>query len=323
LKVVLADLSRNAPRVAYGALSLLDNGSIQGALWHFDGRQPVPALEQPAARSPRVSHQAATSHDGVRDAGACVIVHPAAFDGAPTSTMGRWSKGQGVLEIRLQGWPALELSAIAQPPAAAVYASAVHNPREARVITAVAVQVPREVTPGRPVVLLERSSPLEGRLVRLNAWDRVCSWSVWEPTSLAFVSGRFVQVGESLWRAVSPSTTSPVNLDRRVLSYLWLEPTADGVSRAHMQVSHDFNGDGRIDDDWGHLYTGFAFPDKDGALRAVVLADVSPVGLQGRPHLNPCPGLDGRSLTHSLGLLLYVTSRETVDWSSAFQRTSR
>jgi hypothetical protein len=75
-----------------------------------------------------------------------------------------------------------------------------------------------------------------------------------------------------------------------------------------MDVGHDFNRNGRIDDDWGHIYAGFPIVSATGDLGGLLLFDYSPVGVQEAPYKGGCIARNGAELTHTLGLILYVSA---------------
>jgi hypothetical protein len=63
-----------------------------------------------------------------------------------------------------------------------------------------------------------------------------------------------------------------------VFSYFTRSRRLDGIlaRRVAYQTSHDFDGDGHIADDLGHLYSGLEVLGSDGGLRGFVFADSSP-----------------------------------------------
>lgn len=63
-----------------------------------------------------------------------------------------------------------------------------------------------------------------------------------------------------------------------VFSYLTRSRRLDGIlaRRVAYQTSHDFDGDGHVADDLGHLYSGLEVLGNDGQLRGFVFADSSP-----------------------------------------------
>lgn len=309
-RVVLADLSRDEARVAYGTLSLTRDGRLSASMWTVDGAQPLPGEHDIAPGAPRVPLLGGPA----RDETASVVVHPAAFAGPPERTAGNWALVSGGLAVTVEGWPALELRRLSGASAAEPVYAVVEARPDGRLMAGVVIGTRSHMQQARRLAV--RPTRLEGYLVRLNAWEPNCTRTTWAPTSLTLGPGGMQMISEGVWRAVSNSL-SPRHPNRNVLSYLWMpEMAADGSMRAHVHVSHDFNGNGRIDDDWGHLYTGFALPAADGSLRALLLADFSPVGLRGRPHATPCRSANGTSLTHTLGLLVYVDAKEPIDWQS-------
>jgi hypothetical protein len=63
-----------------------------------------------------------------------------------------------------------------------------------------------------------------------------------------------------------------------VFSYLTRSRRLDGIlaRRVAYQTSHDFDGDGHVADDLGHVYSGLEVLGSDGHLRGFVFADSSP-----------------------------------------------
>jgi len=154
-----------------------------------------------------------------------------------------------------------------------------------------------------------RYQSFDGYITRLNGWDKNCEVFKWSKTPLNFRSDLFSSAGPDLWRAVNdePQRNAP---DMAVFSYLSISPRAvPEIGRvALMDVGHDFNRNGRIDDDWGHIYAGFPIVSATGDLGGLLLFDYSPVGIQEAPYKGGCIARDGVQLTHTLGLILYVSA---------------
>jgi hypothetical protein len=84
-----------------------------------------------------------------------------------------------------------------------------------------------------------------------------------------------------------------------VFSYLTRGRRLDGIlaRRVAYQTSHDFDADGHVDDDLGHLYSGLEVLGSDGGLRGFVFADSS-------------PSFDGCDENHTISSIWYLDTSD-------------
>lgn len=317
-----ADLAKDRAFVEYGTMKLLPGGHVDAQVWSGNARDPVPAMADTGRLSPIIDPAGRSVSS---DKGRKVLSNPAAFSGPVRRVWGDWWQARGGLCVRVDNRPVVYLRQIA-----------LANRRDWGAIFRSedmpgACNAPAGATPAVPadkstVALLServygREKPdfrvkyqhFDGIISRLNGWDPGCALSTWDKTSLNFRPGTFEAVGKNVWRAITMEH-QPKAGDMAVFSYLAIPPDMTPAGRiVLMDVSHDFNRNGRIDDDWGHLYAGVPVISRAGDLGGLMMVDMSPVGIREIPFKGGCPGAAGAQLTRTLGLILYLSDELGAD----------
>jgi len=314
---VLANLARDSAFVEYGAVQLVAGGKANLETWTNTQREPIPRQANVGSLSGQVETQADRFHDG----GAKVLSHPASFRGGAHHGVGSWWVQDDGLCVRFNGDYAVFFTALPMTQ---------HNDKWGRILTNKAkpascgtkpaagatATAPDDVVGALSERVYSRSQttirvkyePFDGSISRLNGWDNKCEVFKWKSTLLNFKSDIFGPAGKDMWRNVvmEKQKNAP---DMPVFSYLSLSQQAvPEIGRVViMDVGHDFNRNGRIDDDWGHIYAGFPIVSAAGDFGGALLFDFSPVGIQEIPYKGGCVA-NGAQLTHTLGLILYVAN---------------
>lgn len=314
---VLANLTKESAFVEYGAVQLAAGGKANLETWTDTEREPIPHQASVGSMSGVVETQA----DGFHDGGAKVLSHPASFRGGARHTVGSWWVQDDGLCVRFNGDYAVFFSALPMAEGNAKWGRILTNKvkpagcgtKPAAGATAAA---PDEVVGALSERVYSRSQttirvkyePFDGSISRLNGWDNKCEVFKWKSTLLNFKSDIFGPAGRDIWRNVimEKQKNAP---DMPVFSYLSISQQAvPEIGRiVIMDVGHDFNRNGRIDDDWGHIYAGFPIISAAGDFGGALLFDLSPVGIQEIPYKGGCVA-NGAQLTHTLGLILYVAN---------------
>lgn len=315
---VLADLAKDTAYVKYGAVTLQANGTTEARFWTGNQREPIPAQSGAGPLSPVVEIPAGP---GFHDGGAKVLSHPAAFRGGARHAAGNWWLAGNTLCIRFEDNFAIAFNPVPLVPQDqwGLVLTNRENPTacEPRAAAKVSSRAPDAIVGALAQHVADRTSakisvkfaPFVGVISRLNGWDRNCEVFKWTKTPLNFRSDMFTSAGTDIWRSVTmePQKSGP---PMAVFSYLSLSQRAvPEIGRVVvMDVGHDFNRNGRIDDDWGHIYGGFPILSKAGELGGLLMFDFSPVGIREIPYKGGCTASDGKQLTHTLGLILYLSS---------------
>jgi hypothetical protein len=316
---VISNVDKDHAYIKYGAVKLLAGGKSDVAMWIGDERESVPAQANVGQYSPTVEIPAGPAyHDG----GVKITSHPAAFRGKPQQLSGRWWAQDDGYCVQFDEPFALFVKAI---PASA-------EKQWGRIFTnksggtkcgpsgqpgvssaapeSVVVALSERVYDRNNLRILVKYQPFQGLITRLNGWMTTCEVFKWNETMLNFKSDLFGPAGKDAWRSVTlePHKGAP---DMPIFSYLAIsQQPVPAIGRIMlMDVGHDFNRNGRIDDDWGHIYAGFPILSADGELGGLLMFDYSPVGLREIGYPNGCRTSAGPQLTHTLGLILYTAPR--------------
>ncbi|MDE2136632.1 MAG: hypothetical protein KGJ68_04300 [Gammaproteobacteria bacterium] len=314
---VLANLASNSAFVEYGAVQLAGGGKANLEAWTDTEREPIPRQVNVGPLSPTVEIQA----DRFHDRGAKVLSHPASFrDGARHAVGSWWVQGDGLC-VRFDGDYALYFTALPETQGNGKWGRILTNKANpagcgTNAAAGATAAAPDEVVGALSERVYSRSQttirvkyePFDGSISRLNGWDNKCPVFKWQSTLLNFKSDIFGPAGKDIWRNVimEKQKNAP---DMPVFSYLSLsqQPVPEIGRIVIMDVGHDFNRNGRIDDDWGHIYAGFPILSATGDFGGALLFDFSPVGIQEIPYKGGCTA-GGTQLTHTLGLILYVAN---------------
>lgn len=317
------DLSRSNPSVSYGTLKLLAEGKLDALLWRANAKDPVPAMADIGRLSPTIEPQGKSVST---DSGRKVVSNPHAFSGSPEHVSGDWWVVEGGLCIQLQSQPAFSAQRVQfghEQDWGAVYRSddrqdsctqaEAHRGRPLAAASTMAILSQRIYRRDKADFRV-KYQVFDGVISRLNGWDAHCALSRWEKTELHFTPGVFESVGKNVWRAITMEH-QPKSADMAVFAYLAIPETLTTVGRVVlMDVGHDFNRNGRIDDDWGHIYAGLPIISKAGDLGGMMLVDMSPVGIREIPYKGGCIGASGSQLTNTLGLILYLSRELSPDF---------
>lgn len=313
---VLANLAVDSAYIKYGSVKILSGGQIDARFWTGDAREPIPARTNVGSLSPTVEIQVESEH---RDRGAKVLSHPAAFRGDARHVSGNWWAHEDGLCIRFDEPFALffksmgrvqeskwgriltnqdKSSACEIRTGASVSASAPDS-----VVGVLSERVFAQPTPTMTVAY----QPFDGLISRLNGWDKQCEVFKWKHTMLNFNRDNFRSAGNNVWRSITMEPQAK-GAAMAVFAYLAISHTlVPHVGPVVLiNVGHDFNRNGRIDDDWGHIYAGFPILSSMGDLGGLLMFDYSPVGIQEAPFTGGCLASTGIQLTHTLGLILYL-----------------
>lgn len=313
-----ADLSRSGAFVEYGTAKLLPGGKVEAQFWAGDAKQGIPAMADTGPLSPSIEP---AERSVQTDKGHKVLSNPHAFSGPPRSTGGEWWQAGGGVCLRLAPQPVVFLRQIPLAKGAdwgGIYRSQDSNgacdsppngmhSAQAAASSTVALLSERvyDRSKGDFRVKYQR---FDGIISRLNGWDPKCELKTWERTELHFSSGVFESAGKDVWRNITMEHQPKGQPDMAVFSYLAIPQQMTPVGRVVlMDVGHDFNRNGRIDDDWGHIYAGFPIISKAGDLGGLMMVDMSPVGIKEIPFKGGCSGGWGSQLTNTLGLILYLS----------------
>jgi hypothetical protein len=314
---VLANLAKDSAFVAYGAVQLAAGGKANLETWTDTEREPIPRQANVGPLSPVVETQADRFHDG----GAKVLSHPASFRGGAHHGAGSWWVQDDGLCLRFDGAYAVFFTALPMTPGNATWGRILTNKSKpascgTKPAAGATAAAPDDVVGALSERVYSRSQttirvkyePFDGAISRLNGWDNKCPVFKWQSTLLNFKSDIFGPAGKDIWRNVVMEKQKGAP-DMPVFSYLSLsqQPVPEIGRVVIMDVGHDFNRNGRIDDDWGHIYAGFPILSADGEFGGALLFDFSPVGIQEIPYKGGCVA-NGAQLTHTLGLIMYVAN---------------
>jgi len=319
------DLSSNGATVVYGMLTLRDEGKVEANVWKGSARDPIPAMADTGRMSPMIEPEGKAQ---ATDKGRKVLTNPRAFAGSPQALAGQWWSAGDDLCLQLEGQPVVHLDRVKlghQDGWGALLRSS-EQAGECTRSGGGKHAMARLAAPSTVAFLSQRVFPrsrgdikikyqrFNGIISRLNGWDPRCVTTRWEKTDLHFTPGTFESVGKDVWRAIS-SEPQKRGGDMQVFSYLAVPQEVTPAGRlVFMDVGHDFNRNGRIDDDWGHIYAGLPIVSKSGDLGGMMMVDMSPVGIREIPFKGGCMGEGGAQLTATLGLIVYVSQELSPDF---------
>ncbi len=315
---VLANLDKNSAYVKYGAVELARGGKAVIKLWTSSERDPIPARLDVGAYSPVVESE---PNPQFHDLGAKVLSDPTAFRGGARHIDGDWWLQNGGVCIRFEDNFALYFEEATLKPTAGTWGKLLTNknhptackPNAAGHTTAAAPDaivgvLSQRIFDRKVPTINAKFQPFDGTISRLNGWDPACPVLKWDNTMMKFVADQYVPAGKDVWRSITMEPQKGA-APMAVFSYLSFsqKPVPEVGRVVIMDVGHDFNRNGRIDDDWGHIYAGFPILNSAGDLGGVVLFDFSAVGLKEAPQKGGCVA-NGAQLTHTLGLIMYLSS---------------
>jgi hypothetical protein len=315
---VLANLDKNSAYVKYGAVTLERGGKADIKLWTANERDPIPARLDVGAYSTVVESE---PDPQFHDQGVKILSDPTTFRGGARHVEGDWWLQNGGICLRFEDNFALYFEAATVKATSGTWGKILTNKNHPTACTPNAAAHTTATAPDAIVGVLtqrifDRKVPtinakfqvFDGSMSRLNGWDPACPVLKWDNEMMKFVSDLFAPAGKDVWRNIKmepQKNAAPM----AVFSYLSFsqKPVPEIGRVVIMNVGHDFNRNGRMDDDWGHIYAGFPILSSAGDLGGVLLFDFSTVGIKEAPQKGGCVA-NGAQLTHTLGLIMYLSS---------------